>query len=639
MNLEANFRALTHKIAEGLTAENVEMIRYLCKDAVQHSMKFKDGLSFFEYFETKGWINPADMTFLAEVLYRINRHDLLKRLPGVKNRKDYEQNFLNCQSAQNFTPFRIACFQLIDELTSSDFKILKNYCRNKLSKRNFEKSIDVISLLVCLEEEDYLYDGDLEFILECLRHLDNQIPYKTFYRLSQGDFSIVLPKIHQSQYTLPETPVGFQSPFHHSYSLPSNNKGSQHYSSSKSDSNIATSSNFYPYQPNVTGKEKFFIGPPPSSIPNDEDRTFSEEQPQKHRTSTNPSLYHPFNHSYSPFPPSDQTRPFEIGLQPSDDKDVPHLPPSNTNSENDDLPSNFNSMKLIQCSYVNLPEEKKVLLPKQPQTNTEMQTDALLLYPMKNRPTGICLIINNCDFESCNHEPNFHGSNQKALDINLKNRTGSEKDVSSVETLFKSFGFEVQVFVDLEAKEIQDKLEKTARLSHDSFDCFVLVIMTHGGKGLVYGVDKKPILLADIRKCFKPESCPTLEGKPKIFFIQACQTDPSFAQVGAPIADLEMDGFGSGNPPEADFLICYSSVPGYPSYRSRSRGSFYIQAMVRNLAKYYKKQDVLSIMVQVNNEMADLQLGQIAMPIATLRRKIFFNCVDHALLSSIVCNN
>ena len=43
-------------------------------------MKFKDGLSFFEYFETKGWINPSDMTSLVEVLYRMNSHNFLKRL-------------------------------------------------------------------------------------------------------------------------------------------------------------------------------------------------------------------------------------------------------------------------------------------------------------------------------------------------------------------------------------------------------------------------------------------------------------------------------------------------------------------------------------------------------------------------------
>ena len=43
-------------------------------------MKFKDGLSFLEYFETKGWITPTDMIFLAEVLYVINSHNFFEKV-------------------------------------------------------------------------------------------------------------------------------------------------------------------------------------------------------------------------------------------------------------------------------------------------------------------------------------------------------------------------------------------------------------------------------------------------------------------------------------------------------------------------------------------------------------------------------
>lgn len=60
-------------------------------------------------------------------------------------------------------------------------------------------------------------------------------------------------------------------------------------------------------------------------------------------------------------------------------------------------------------------------------------------------------------------------------------------------------------------------------LDYDPFDAFVCCILTHGNLGVVYTSDAVPIRILDIVEFFTDKNCSSLRGKPKMFFIQACQ--------------------------------------------------------------------------------------------------------------------
>ena len=658
-----DFRNLIHNIAEGLTTENVSMIRYLCRDAIKHSFDFDNALSFFEYFETRGWINGSDMSFLAEVLYRINRHDLLKQLPGVKNRKDYEENFLISQANQNFSPFRIACFQLIDEITSQDFNVVKNFFRSKLSTRNYQKATDIISLLVCLEEEDLLSDGDLEFMVNCLKQLDNQTPYNTFSRLKEGDISIILPKSHQSiQSRTSNELYGFQhsSSLHHSHSMtaePFSQPYSQvRYPRFQSDSSLQTA-----YMPSKHGatstqkkqkqfhhshrdlKAKFFV-PQNDGI---EDSSYSEELHQNQFSNKVFSTGTSANNSGNG---TRQVRAIMDGYNYNESTMVKGVSGGRGDSSAANLPNAIENLSVKQHSnslrsvvqlnnpiynqpqYVKLPNDR-INLQKPDESNTTRDKNQLNEeYSMSKQTAGICVIINNNNFQSfnsCTDSKSF----QAKKECIFKDRTGSKKDVEKLTCMFQGFGFSVVLYEDLTAVDLIHKLSKIAVQEHNDYDCFVLVVMSHGHKGCVYGIDENPVLFEEIRKLFKPKVCPSLENKPKIFFFQACQTTAATAattsSADTPIADLEEDG---DLPSDADFLICHATVPGCPAYRSRSNGSIFISLVVSNLIKYYENEDLMSIMVNVNKEISEKNLNQISMPISTLRKKIFFKLHNAQML-------
>jgi hypothetical protein len=58
-----------------------------------------------------------------------------------------------------------------------------------------------------------------------------------------------------------------------------------------------------------------------------------------------------------------------------------------------------------------------------------------------------------------------------------------------------------------------------ARSDHSDCDCFVMAVLSHGDKGILYSYDRY-YEIATMLDVFTAEKCPTLAGKPKLFFIQ-----------------------------------------------------------------------------------------------------------------------
>jgi len=63
-----------------------------------------------------------------------------------------------------------------------------------------------------------------------------------------------------------------------------------------------------------------------------------------------------------------------------------------------------------------------------------------------------------------------------------------------------------------------------AREDNSDADCFVCVILSHGEDGVIYGTNGT-LKLHSLIEMFKGDYCPSLAGKPKLFFIQVNSLD------------------------------------------------------------------------------------------------------------------
>ncbi|XP_071148284.1 uncharacterized protein [Mytilus edulis] len=251
---------------------------------------------------------------------------------------------------------------------------------------------------------------------------------------------------------------------------------------------------------------------------------------------------------------------------------------------------------------------------------------AMPFYKMNARPRGLAIIINNQHFHKIRNDPQSK---------EMPARTGTEKDAEKLDYIWRKLDFEVRLFNDVDSTRMTQIMVETGFEDHSKYDCLVVSILTHGVLGHVYGADGRIVRINQLTSCFSGRRCPSLAGKPKLFFIQACQGREK--QEGHAI---ETDAGGSIPeedrpreliPDEADFLLGYATVPGYVSYRSRSQGSWYINKLSQNLDKYAYQHDLLSILIKVNEEVgratANIDNGaykQIPAPMFTLRKRIIF---------------
>mgnify|MGYP000411578219 CR=1 FL=1 len=70
---------------------------------------------------------------------------------------------------------------------------------------------------------------------------------------------------------------------------------------------------------------------------------------------------------------------------------------------------------------------------------------------------------------------------------------------------------------------VQRLVDMAHNVDHNGFDCFVCCVLTHGVLNHLYGANGMLVSVKDLTSTFQSNRCPTLAGKPKLFFLQACQ--------------------------------------------------------------------------------------------------------------------
>ncbi|XP_013415815.1 interferon-induced helicase C domain-containing protein 1 isoform X2 [Lingula anatina] len=254
----------------------------------------------------------------------------------------------------------------------------------------------------------------------------------------------------------------------------------------------------------------------------------------------------------------------------------------------------------------------------------------ILNYKNTSSPRGRVLVINNKKFDG------------------KRDRRGTEHDVAMLEKLFTGLHYQVVVKHDLKAQEIKDALrEESQNPVHESLDSFVFVILSHGDKGIVYGTDLKFVKYQEIFSFFNNKSCPGLRGKPKLFFIQACQgkkrdegaicTDEGESEeeeeTDSPGAEntvcVDAEAYGNDiRPTNSDRLVAKATTEEYVSYREAKKGTWFIQAIVDVFSKLSCQEDVVSMFTQVNSHVSRLSTPknqkQMSEVTHTLCKKMYF---------------
>ncbi|XP_037314188.2 caspase-8-like [Pungitius pungitius] len=226
-------------------------------------------------------------------------------------------------------------------------------------------------------------------------------------------------------------------------------------------------------------------------------------------------------------------------------------------------------------------------------------------YELNSRPRGLCVIINNENFN--------------------KPRRGTNKDAECLAEVFSWLGFRALMCKDQTKDQMERALKcfasqsdltqlqefKVEEWTGSKFtalqeaprhgDAFLCCILSHGQKGVVLGIDGQPLSIKKIIGTFMPPANTTLIGKPKVFLIQACQG--GLTQHGV-LEGVEADDSPSPTIPlQADVLVAVATVEDHLSFRHVTEGSWFVQSVCEQLKKGCERgEDITTILHRVNYE-------------------------------------
>ncbi|XP_018021912.1 caspase-1-like isoform X1 [Hyalella azteca] len=218
-------------------------------------------------------------------------------------------------------------------------------------------------------------------------------------------------------------------------------------------------------------------------------------------------------------------------------------------------------------------------------------------YNMNHKRRGDCIIFSHDKYDSKMH---------------LGQRDTSSADAKLCQKTFQKLGFEVQIHNNLKKKDLLDILQKESERDHSDCDALVVVFMSHGEnlKGLEYlcAYDDK-FRTTKLWEPFTGDKCPTLAGKPKLFFIQACRGDKIDKGVGLRVT-TDSIAFTAEEyvvPAHADLLVMWGSFEGLFSFRSSRggiNGSVFLHFLSLALKEEGTSTPLMDILIKVTRRVA-----------------------------------
>ena len=268
-------------------------------------------------------------------------------------------------------------------------------------------------------------------------------------------------------------------------------------------------------------------------------------------------------------------------------------------------------------------------------------------YELRGALPGLCVIINQKNF------------------VTLRERIGTDEDRDSLMETFGLFGMDVEVYENLKASEIHQRLRTIALRDLSAYQCLVVCLLSHGDEGTIYGVNGAQVKISELTDYFKKgQMCPSLLSKPKLFFISACQGEipqvsPAVRQSPAPSIrslGISSDGAGSAEtskfefeamevdedlPDVTDFLEVYSTVEGYASFRDFRQGTVFIDTLCEVLKSEGHRDDLMTVLHKVNQRVAEWTAGnglkQMPQIRSSLRKKLqLLRLSEESFIKSIV---
>ncbi|XP_063788296.1 caspase-10-like [Pseudophryne corroboree] len=160
-----DFTTLLYKIDSDLTQEDLESFKFLCAKLLpgKRLVSIKSNLDFFEELQKFSLIDETNYFLLAELLYIIGQHSLLKLLNSSRHQVQE-----HLQERGKIPLYRRMLFELYENITNDDLKTIIYLL--KLPPK-FKENKSLLDVLCYLEKKELISENNLVVLEDALRHV------------------------------------------------------------------------------------------------------------------------------------------------------------------------------------------------------------------------------------------------------------------------------------------------------------------------------------------------------------------------------------------------------------------------------------------------------------------------------------
>ncbi|XP_059784437.1 caspase-10 isoform X1 [Balaenoptera ricei] len=179
-NCQVNFRATLLTIDSYLGDQDVERLKFLCRDSIASKNLEKCGsaLDIFDYLMAEERLSEEDPSFLAELLYIIKQKVLLRHLRYTKEQVEHW-----LPGRRKVSPFRNLLYELSEDISSENLKSMIFLLRESIPKVQMTS----LSFLAYLEKQDKIDEDNLTLLEDlCKKIVPNLMRKIDKYKREKG---------------------------------------------------------------------------------------------------------------------------------------------------------------------------------------------------------------------------------------------------------------------------------------------------------------------------------------------------------------------------------------------------------------------------------------------------------------------
>ncbi|KAK7507485.1 hypothetical protein BaRGS_00001420 [Batillaria attramentaria] len=568
-----DFRRVVLKMDNELHDEDVESLKFLCQGLVITSKlnRVKEAHELVEELQSAGVVSERDYFLLADLLQYIGRVDIVEAI----NYEEQEVLRYRRQNRSHIKPFYVLLFRIAEELTDEDVKKAVFMYGKVPNKKNVSNGMDLFTIMC---QHNVINPDNIGLLVQIFQSLERNDVVELVRRYSVTQGESVIRDLEQQ--------------FVRSMQL----RGQD------------VSGMFGPTA--VHGKG---LGPRDDDLDLRKSKSSQSSDPPSGHTSmvNNPSI------PLTPvsFNPADNTRPSA---------------PQNSTPQASDNMSNI------------APGPQTQTVPAQ--TNTTAIAPAVLLESGDRYWQEFCVQLGVHFFTTGRAVDTVNGDKLYKRNLALLKRwldspdTRMQDEVQVRMALVRALA---KAGPELMAGEIAQELNidplgdsgdvQVAPVAHQLQHLSIATVSPIPHYQMA-AIPRGICVIINNRDFYKDQRFP--EAKLMISR-EGTDVDRGFdIQMDAAMEkdELQTDSPGELIPNEADFLLGYATVPGFVSYRSKTRGSWYITKLTEMLRKYAFDHDILDILTLVNYEVgkgdANMDGGtfkQSPAPMYSLRKKLIFS--------------